>query len=84
MSRILKIFCVITFSAQLSLELKQISQQDFLDDCSAQGMNLQTEQIKQSKFGSINIKERVGDFEIKKKLGKQHIFQFLRKSKKGS
>lgn len=80
----LKIFCVITFSAQLSLELKQMSQQDLLDDCSAQGMNLQTAQIKQSKFGSINIKVGVGDFQIKKKLGKRRVFQFLRKSKKGS
>lgn len=56
-------------SAQFSSDLKQISHQDFLDDCFAYGMNLKTAKLKQfsANFDSINIKERVGVFHMKKK-----------------
>lgn len=73
-------------SPQFSSELKQISHQDSLDDCFAHGMNLKTAKLNQfsANFYSIDVKERVGIFQMKKKLGKLDVFLLSRYGKKGS
>lgn len=49
-------------------------------------MNLKTAKLNQfsANFYSIDVKERVGIFQMKKKLGKLDVFLLSRYGKKGS